>query len=67
MYRHSLVFSVDDARRLADCGVPEAMYSLAVCYLLGRGVEHSLALSRFWARRCEELISQRRRAPAGNE
>ena len=37
--------------------LPEAMYALSLCYLRGYGVARSLAASRRWAQRCEQLLS----------
>jgi len=37
----------------AELGSDEAMYNLSVCYLRGIGTRTNLALSRYWASRCE--------------
>lgn len=43
----------------ASQDLPEAMYALSLCYLRGYGVARSLAASRRWAQRCEQLLSDR--------
>jgi TPR repeat protein len=38
-------------------GSPEAMYCLSICYLYGYGVDPDLAVSRRWARECEDALN----------